>query len=204
MKTTEIEKVTPGQIDEMTDWLKRLSKEEYQKRRGLLRRVTDPKQAMDAKLLYPFNDQRPLEWGWKGVEREGAIVESLIDISKLELVVFHREGEDWVSGADMLRRSADETKFPGCQGWGQHAAEDILSRASELPTEWANDNKGPVLLFADTVLVSDGGDRLVPCLCWIDGQWQLYWYCLDYGFSRDYHFVRLRPPASPAQGEASK
>jgi hypothetical protein len=140
------------------------------------------------KALWPFKDQRPLEWGWKGVEREGAPCESPVDIKRLEFVPFHKDGEDWVGGGEMRRRSADERAFPGCKGWSQHHAEDILERASELPEE----AKQFIIVFADTVLFREDGDRCVPCLVWGVGQWQLRWLCLGGDFLRFYRFLRLR------------
>jgi len=154
------------------------------------------------KQVYPFKDQRPMERGWQGMEREGAPCASPIAISKLEAVVFHKEGEDWVFGEEMMRRATDVERFPGCQGWGQHAAEDILSRAAELPAEWANE-QGPALLSPDTVLVGKDGRRRVPYLVFHDGGWQLNWGYLDDDFSRYCRFVRLRPPAAkPSAGGA--
>lgn len=182
--------VTVGQIAEMTTFLCRLTPEEYQARRGLLRRVTDPKQALDVKLLYPFTDQRPVEWGWQGVEREGAPCDEPIDIAKLELVPFHNPDEEYVSGEEMMRRAGDGKKYPGCQAMGQHAAEHLLSRADKLPKEWAND-QGPVLLFIDTILVDGGGYRDVPCLFCYGGGWRLGWCWLSSGFLRCCRFVRL-------------
>jgi hypothetical protein len=182
------EMATIGQMRELMSWGCRLTMAEYQRRRGLLRRATDPKCELGAKLLWPFKDGRPLEWNWKGVEREGAPCESPVDISKLEFVPFHKDGEGWVGGDEMRRRSADVKAFPGCQDWSQHHAEDILERASELPEE----AKQFVLVFADTVLLGKRGDRYVPCLVWFNGQWQLDWYWLGDSFSRYYRFPRLR------------
>lgn len=138
-----------------------------------------------------FRDQRPFEWGWKGVEREGALCEAPVDISKLELVPFYKDGEDWVSGEEMMRRAADKNAFSGCQGWSQHHAEDILSRADELPADWTR-NDGPIPVFTDTVLLDDNGNRSVPYLVWFDGRWQLGWSWLDGIFGRRCRFFRLR------------
>ena len=188
---TKRQKVTSGQVAEMTTWLRRLTPQEYQQRRGLLRRATDPECELGPKLLWPFKDKRPLQWNWKGVEREGALCEGCINVTRLELVPFHNAGENCVPGAEMLSRAADAKAFPGCQGWGQHAAEQLLERAAELPQEWARDG-GPMILFPDTILLGGGGDRGVACLVWRGGSWRLGWGWLDLGFGRDCRFVRLR------------
>ena len=140
---------------------------------------------------WPFKDKRPLEWKWRGIEREGALCEAPIDISRLELVPFHKDGEEWVSGEEMMRRASDAAAFPGCQGWSQHCAEDILEQAAKLPKEWARDD-GPVILFPDTVLLDDNGNRNVPYLFWDDGRWQLDWCWLGFSFYRNCRFARLR------------
>ncbi len=184
------QEVTAGQVDEMTGWLRRLTPDEYQTRRGLLRRVTDPKLDMGPKLLWPFKDERPLTWGWKGVEREGALCEGRIDVSRLELVPFHKDGEDVVSGEEMMRRAGDEKNFPGCQGWSQHYAEQLLEQAAELPKEWARE--GLVILFTDTVLLDGYGNRGVPYLIGDGGGVQLDWGWIDCGFGRHCRFPRLR------------
>lgn len=183
--------VTAGQVAEMTSWLRRLTPDEYQARRELLRRATDPKHNLGQKLLWPFKDERPLEWGWKGVEREGVPCEGPIDISRLEAVPFHKDGENWVSGDEMMRRAKDAENFPGCSDWSQHHAEQLLLQAAELPKEWACES-GPALLFPDTVLLDEYGRRYVPCLFWDDGEWQLSWHWLENDFHRSYRFLRLR------------
>ncbi len=187
--------VTAGQIAEMTNWLRRLTPDEYQARRGLLRRATDPKYALGPKLLWPFKDERPLEWGWKGVEREGALCGGPIDISRLEVVPFHEDGELWVPGEEMMRRARDAKNFPGCSEWSQHHAEQLLLQAAELPKEWACES-GPALLFPDTTLLDEFGFRYVPYLVWDDGEWRLRWLWLVFDFNRFCRFLRLRPSTS--------
>lgn len=125
------------------------------------------------------------------MEREGAPCEGPIDISRLELVSFHEDGEEYVSGEEMMRRARDEKNFPGCSNWSQHHAEQLLEQAAELPKEWAR-NGGPALLFADTIFLGEHCRRRVPCLIWLDGQWQLYWGWLEEDFVRRYRFLRLR------------
>lgn len=182
--------MSAGQLAELTGWVRRLTSEEYQRRRGLLRRATDPKREIGPALLYPFKNERPLEWGWN-IEREGAFCEAPVDISKIELVPFHKDGEEWISGGEMMRRASDEKAFPGCQNWSQHHAEDILSRADELPADWAR-NDGPILLFPDTVLLGGGVGRYMPYLFWFGGRWRLHWFWFDDGFNQNCRFVRLR------------
>lgn len=180
------EEVTPGQIEEVMNWLRRLTSDEYQARRGLLRRAID----LDSKLFWPFKDTRPLEWGWKGMEREGAPCGGPIDISRLEDVSFHKGGERLVSGEEMLRRARDEENFPGCSKWSQHHAEQLLLQAAELPKEWACES-GPVLLFPDTILLDEDGDRVVSCLLWRGGGWRFSWRWFKDGFRSGCRFLRF-------------
>lgn len=185
------EKVTSGQVQEMTGWLRRLTPKEYQARRALLRRATDPKSEIGPKLLYPFKDERPLEWGWI-ILREGGKREGKINIAKLEAVPFHKDREDLVPGEEMLRRARDGKEFPGCAEWSMYDAEELLARADELPKEWARDD-GPVLLFPDTEFAGGDGYRLVAYLFWEDGQWRLGWWgCARGDFYRYCRFLRLR------------
>jgi hypothetical protein len=181
------EGLTAGQVDELIGFARRLSKREYQERRNLLRRATDPDQDLGSKLLWSFKDERPLDWGWI-VEREGALCESCVDISRLELIPFHKYDENWVGGEEMLRRANDTEAFPGCQGWSQHYAEDILERANELPEDF----RKFVIVFADSVFLDEDGDRRVPYLVWYGSRWCLDWDFLDYSFRRDDRFLRLR------------
>lgn len=188
-KKRKREKVTSGQVQEMTGWLRRLTPDEYQERRGLIQRVTNPKIAIGPALLYPFKDDRPLKEGWlERVEREGALCEGPIDISCLEAVPFHKDGEDWVSGDEMMRRASDAQSFPGCQGWSQHYAEQLFARAAELPEEM----RPFVLPFTDTILVDRDGRRLVAVLLWLCGRWQLGWDWLGDDFDRDCRLLRFR------------
>ena len=177
------QEVTAGQIVELTEWARRLTPNEYQASHRLLRRATDPQCDLGPKLLWPFKDERPLAWSWKGVEREGALCEAPVPISRLELVPFHKEGENVVSGEEMLRRASDEKTFPGCQGWSQHHAEDILEQAAKLRKEWARED-GPILVFPDTILLDEDGRRSVPCLFCEYGAWQFRWLRLDGDFDR--------------------
>lgn len=137
---------------------------------------------------WPFKNRCPLEWGWE-MEHEGAPCEGPIDISRLELVPFHNEGEKRVSGEELMRRVRDES-FSGCAGWSQHHAEQLLEQTEELPTEWECDD-GPSLLFPDTVFLVQRGQRSIPCLFWEGGLWQLAWIWLEHGFRRRCRLFRL-------------
>ena len=123
--------------------------------------------------------------------RRHAVCNGPINISCLEAVPFHKDGEQLVSGDEMMRRARDAKNFPGCSDWSQHHAEQLLLQAAELPKEWACES-GPALLFPDTVLLGGYGSRSVPYLFWGDGQWQLGWGWLGDGFLRGYRFLRLR------------
>gem|GEM_PF-2563187 len=179
--------VTSGQVAEMTDWLRRLTPDEYQERRTLLCRVTDPKCPVGPELLYPFKDKRPLEWRWR-VTREGGKRTERIDIARLEAVPFHKDGEQWISGDEMLRRARDEKNFSGCGEWSQHDGEEILARANELLEEV----RKYALILPDTEFLGEVGGRLVAYLVWRGGRWRLDWYFLGGSFDRDYRFLRLR------------
>jgi len=152
-----------------------------------VKQITDPNYDLNPKLLWPFKDRRPLAWGWRGVEREGARCENLIPIDRLELVPFHVNGEDWVDGEEMLRRANDAGAFPGCQGWSQHHAEDILERANELSEAFREFS----LVFPDTILLNERGERHVPYITWRKGKRRLCWNRLDIGIYCNRRFIRL-------------
>ncbi|MEZ4156388.1 MAG: hypothetical protein R3B52_00210 [Candidatus Paceibacterota bacterium] len=182
-------KITIDQGKEALDLLSRLSPEQYQERRAWLARISDPRFNPNMlRLFYPFKANQPFQWNCRGVEREGAVCEASVTIADLELVPFHKDGEKWISGEEMRTRAADEEAYPGCSGFGQHQAEDILERASELPEEF----RKYVIVFADSVLLDGVCHRYVPFLAWDGGRWQLNWRWIDSSFERVCRFPRLR------------
>lgn len=182
-------KITIDQGKEALDLLSRLSPEQYQARRAWLGRISDPNFNLDMlRLFWPFKDERLLRENWHGVEREGALCEAPINIATLELIPCHKDGEKWISGEEMRARATDEKAYPGCSGFGQHQAEDILERAHELPEEF----RKYAIVFADSLLVSDSGGRFFPCLLWRDDQWRLSWSSIAWRFNRHCRFPRLR------------
>jgi len=154
---------------------------------------------MPKSLTYPFTDKEPLDWGWT-VKREGSPCKKRIDISCLELVPFHKEHERKVSGKEMLRRSKDKRAFPGCQGWSQHYAEDIIFEDRYEKPELPSSFREFRILFPDTILL-DMKLECMPYIEWIDDDedpdWSLNWIWIGDGFERDCRFLRLRRIRAP-------
>lgn len=143
-------------------------------------------------MFYPFKDRRPITDRWcKAVRREGAFCIEKIDVARIELVPFHPTDQDYVGCREAVLWSANKRHFPNCKTMGQHAGEQLVERADELPREWMND-KGPILLFTDTELVGFDDQLLCPFALWLSGEWQLSWHRYDLVFNRRCHFVRLR------------
>lgn len=149
--------------------------------------------------FYPFVSQYPIKFGWRGVRREGARCDSPINIGKLEVIPICKKGATHVTGTEMkklMKRAADSKNFSGCEILGQHAAEQLLSRADELPKEWADNSF--ILVFTDTILVDASGNDRMPYLFWDDGECKLNWFSASLGnllgFENPsiWHLARLR------------
>ena len=200
------EKITDGQVDEFTRWVKRLSRNDAVSRRHLLRLVTDPLQILSQELLWPFEDKLPVEKGFgcvihEGLSHEhetasGEFEEKLVDISELELVPFHGEGEFEVYGGDALARACDQEKFPDCAMFGLHTASQLVRRVGELPAEWTelypDQETGPIIMFMGTVLSHvHEGDRRVPVLMRTrDRKFGIYYRLLRNDCLPNCHFIR--------------
>ena len=107
-----------------------------------------------------------------------------ISVSDLKPVPFLHEGEDYVGGEDMVRRSREELHA----NLGQRHAEYLLENHNEIPEEL----RKFVLVFPGTIWRSRYGNRSVPCLDWDDGQWQLSFRWLENGFFFDSRLLRPR------------
>lgn len=101
-----------------------------------------------------------------------------MNIQKLELVSFLKEGEEYINGEEMLNRA----------GSAIVDYEELLKQQSEFPEEWREFN----ILFPKASL-DVHRFRHVPYLGWDGGQWVLnfYWVGHNY-FRRSGRFVRPR------------
>lgn len=111
--------------------------------------------------------------GWELLEDVGG---EPIPASKLELVPFLKEGEEYIKGEELVRRAREELNA----NLGQRQVEHLLERQEEIPEEW----REYYLVFTGTIWCDRGGPRYVPCLYWYGGRWYLYFRWLDRGFDR--------------------
>lgn len=91
----------------------------------------------------------------------------------LELVEFLKEGETFINGEELVKRTKKKDVL-----LGQRHAEALLRNQDVIPEEWRN----YYLVFPGSVLRSSLGDRRVPYLFWNDGRWCLYFYWLELHF----------------------
>ncbi len=147
------EEITSGQIMEMTKWLTRLSNHEYQKRRTMLRKITDPRAVLPFSLSHPF--LTPLRKGFR-LQSEGPKCTESIIIRYL----------DFLTG-DVLRLDAAGTGETSTRRFSQHHAEHLLERWKELPRF----DDGTKVVFPGTVYIPVKGPEIgfYPCLVWYDG-----------------------------------
>lgn len=138
--------------------------------------------------IWPFKRDRFLRSGFR-VDREGPLCLDELDTRKLDVEPLTSEGEHSIDGKEIIARASDEARFPGCQGWGLHQAEEILKVARSLPTDFRAFR--PV--FPETILRNARGDRYIVYLAWNLGTgWYIDVNLLDGGFSSDYCLLRRR------------
>jgi hypothetical protein len=103
-----------------------------------------------------------------------------------ELAEFHKEGENFVGGEEML---VCAQAMSDCTG--QRHAEAMLRDPLKIPEKW----KKYALVFTDTVWQDSDGHHYVACLRWYGDVWYLDFGHLGVGFGsfgRLCRFVRLR------------
>jgi len=100
---------------------------------------------------------------------------------KPELVEFFKDGEDYVVGDEIVKRTEQES----CGG--QRAAESMLRDQDKIPEVW----RKYVLVFPRTVWRLHYGRRSVPYLGWDGKRWFLYFYWLGHDFDGRCRVVRL-------------
>lgn len=141
------EGITFGQGLEVASWLARLSRDEYQKRRAVLRKVTDPRAKLTGELAHPF--LTPLYEGWR-LEEEGPSCDDPIVIGDLDFVA-----GDVVDRDRAVSGSAAYTRF------SQHHAEHLIGRANELPFFPENTE----IVFPGTVYAKIDSRRIESFAC---------------------------------------
>jgi len=106
-----------------------------------------------------------------------------ISIADMELVSFLEEGESYVSGEEMIRRSREELNA----NLGQRHAEFLLEHQEEIPKEFRECS----LIFPRTIWRDRCDCRLVAYLRWCGKRW-----CLGFGWLGNdfYDSVRLLRP----------
>lgn len=118
--------------------------------------------------------------GWKLVEDVEKL--QIGELLKLEFASILKQGENSISGNEMMRRA----KELGCN-LGQLDAEYLLAHPGRIPVRpegvyW--------ILFPGTVWRSRGGDLNVPCLHWAGVRWRLSFTWLGRGWSSLDGFLR--------------
>lgn len=116
--------------------------------------------------------------GWEGI-RDVVINNG----DELDLDHILKDGEKWVSGAEMMKRAK---KLGGLTGRAH--ADYLLAHQDEIPEEW----RESVLIFAGCEYKDSGGRSRVPCLCFNDDQWRLYFFWLGNNFDDNYRLVRRK------------
>lgn len=96
-----------------------------------------------------------------------------------ELVPFLKEGEESISGDEMLKRA----KELGAE-CGEEDGKYILEHCGEIPESV----REYFLIFS--AWRGPGDPRYVACLYWHDSEWDQYWYWLDYRWGGRYRLVR--------------
>ncbi len=133
----EKEGITFRQGLEVASWLARLSCEEYQRRRSILKKVTDPRARFSAELMHPFIT--PLQKGLR-LEEEGPLCDDPIAIGDLEFIAGDIVGKDF----NALDPNSAYTRF------SQHHAEQLIARVDELP----NFPDGTEIVFPGTTYIT--------------------------------------------------
>lgn len=98
-----------------------------------------------------------------------------------ELVEFLKDGEDYVNGDEMVKRTEHEANG------GQRAAEAMLRDQSKIPQAW----RKHILVFPKTLWRDSDRCQRVPYLYWDDGEWCLLFDWLGNDFDGLYRVVRL-------------
>jgi len=102
------------------------------------------------------------EIGWKLIED---VRFTPIDLNKLELVPFFKDGENSVAGQEMVRRSREELHT----NLGQRHAEFLLEHQAEIPEEF----RKYCIVFTGTIWLYPNGGHRVAYLYWDDLRWAL-------------------------------
>ena len=121
------------------------------------------------------------EKGWE--LKEDVSESSIISIADLELVPILNDGENSVSGKEMMKRAKKLNAM-----LGQRHAEYFLEHQEEIPEVFRN----YYLTFPETVWQDGGGDRRVPCLSWSGGQWYLSFSWLEDDWGSHDRLLRSR------------
>ncbi len=141
------EKITFEQGLEVASWLARLSRDEYQKRRSVLRKVTDPRWKPSGEIAHPF--LTPLNKGLR-LEKEGPSCDEPINIRDLDFIAGDVVGHDYKeSGSSMYI----------C--FSQHHVEHLVTRADELP----HFRDGTEIVFPGTVYITMDVNRIEFFAC---------------------------------------
>lgn len=141
------ERITFAQGLEIASWLARLSSDEYQQRRSVLRKITDPRAKLSAELMYPF--LTPQHKGLQ-LKEEGPSCDDPIAIGNL----------DFIAG-DVVGRG-DPSDFGSYERFSQHHAEQMMEQKGELPAF----PEGTEIVFPGTVYVTRDSNevRFFACI----------------------------------------
>lgn len=112
-----------------------------------------------------------------------------MNIKDLELKSFLKDGEDYISGDEMLKRAGNAvTDY-----------KELLKHQDKFPKEW----RGYYLVFPKWL--GDSRDRYVPCFEWggKSRSWVLSFHWVGLSFSRNDRFVCPRESLEPGSLGAS-
>jgi len=101
---------------------------------------------------------------------------------ELELVEFC-DGQDYINGEEMLKRSLAKTRLAG-----NRAFEYLAAHLEIIPEEWQKF----VLVFPGTILLDESGNRYVRYLDFSGGQWYRFSSWLGHNFSSSCRVVGFR------------
>jgi len=97
-----------------------------------------------------------------------------------KLVHIFKEGETWITGEEMLKR-AHSSGDCLCQ----YHAEAMLRKYWEIPKEWQDLR----LIFPNTTWIDPKGEKYIPGIDCIDGEWYMHFEPLENGYNQNARLV---------------
>jgi len=174
------EKLTGGQAHEIVGWANRLTSEEYQKRRGVLKLLTNPDFPLDAikVVKHVINcDADPfIPDGWDvKSHKKGGELEWDPQRIKLHLDEGQKDGRVIV-GSDLRKKLADQPTL------NANVLDYLLAHPELIPESWKDEHTP----FWGTIYYDSVGNVVVRYLYWSDLGWDWGRRLLGYDWDSNY------------------